>query len=312
MAFFQNLKSLRSQRIYQSQLCYGYVDSTIVVGDKHTLGSPAGSPPTSLFGSIIGGTTHEVSGGNSLVVGGSNVGGFGNSVVCGSNNTGSHADSLFGGTSNTVSGGSLSSAIICGTQNVVAGSAVLCCGIQNTINTNNAIIWGKLNNVTGEASFGGGNHCQVNHSFEFAMGAGLQNSTDFRQSGMMQAIINTAGNTPTEILIGGAGASRITIENNSAYKFNIFVIAVNAGATGGTAGDVVSFSGSGTIKNIGGTTTLINAVVMTQDDADASLVTTAVTVTADNVNDSLKIEVTGNTGETIRWLARVDYERITF
>jgi hypothetical protein len=65
------------------------------------------------------------------------------------------------------------------------------------------------------------------------------------------------------------------------------------------------------IKNIADTTSLIGAVqtvgVDIEDDGGYD-----VTITADNTNDALQINVTGKTSETIRWLACVEGVQMTY
>jgi hypothetical protein len=65
------------------------------------------------------------------------------------------------------------------------------------------------------------------------------------------------------------------------------------------------------IKNVGGTTSLIGTVstVGTDVEDDAAY---DVAITADNTNDALQINVTGKTGEAIRWVASVDGVEIAY
>lgn len=57
------------------------------------------------------------------------------------------------------------------------------------------------------------------------------------------------------------------------------------------------------IKNVGGTTSQVYAPVTIGTDNAAG---TSIALSADDTNDSLKIEVTGVTSETWRWVASVD------
>jgi hypothetical protein len=57
------------------------------------------------------------------------------------------------------------------------------------------------------------------------------------------------------------------------------------------------------IKNVGGTTSEVYAAVTVGTDNAAG---TSIALSANDTNDALKIEVTGVTDETWRWVASVD------
>ena len=65
------------------------------------------------------------------------------------------------------------------------------------------------------------------------------------------------------------------------------------------------------IKNVGGTTSLIGSVEAIGTDIEDNVLTD-VTITADNTNDALQINVTGISGETWRWVAVVEGLEIAY
>jgi hypothetical protein len=65
------------------------------------------------------------------------------------------------------------------------------------------------------------------------------------------------------------------------------------------------------IKNVGGTTSLVGAVETIGTDIEDNALTD-VTITADNTNDALQIDVTGIAAETWRWVAVVEGLEIAY
>lgn len=168
---------------------------------------------------------------------------------------------------------------------------------------------GSGTTASGDNSHSGGVSSISNHYAEWSRSSGAD-----AQYGKVSFERRTTNNTITEIFLDGlfslAGSLRFTVAVSTAYKVRIYANAIID--SGGNIGSVAVFSGSGTIKNIAGTTTLLNPITMTQDEADAAIAAATMTVTADNTNDSLKVQVTGITSENIRWFVKVDYEKIAY
>jgi hypothetical protein len=109
----------------------------------------------------------------------------------------------------------------------------------------------------------------------------------------------TTNATETEIYLHGVASNRCTVVASSAIHFIIRVI-VREPATGDCK--VVEIKGG--IKRDGSNNTaLIGSVTSTTVCEDAGASTWAVSVTADNTNESLKIAVTGEASHTINWHA---------
>ena len=92
----------------------------------------------------------------------------------------------------------------------------------------------------------------------------------------------------------------ISITSQRSGKIMHVTIHVLGSKSDGSA--VASYMRQVTIKNVGGTTSLVGTVNAIGVDEVAG---TALSITADNTNDSLKIEVTGIASETWRWTASV-------
>jgi hypothetical protein len=98
---------------------------------------------------------------------------------------------------------------------------------------------------------------------------------------------------------------RLTIPSNSAYAVRLQVVAINT-TTPTQSG---SFGCQGVLLNNGGTTSGTFVSITTNVTGGF---TGTVTVSADNVNDALDIQVTGVAGQTIRWVARVETVEVSF
>ena len=102
----------------------------------------------------------------------------------------------------------------------------------------------------------------------------------------------TTDATATEIYLND-GSSTVDIASGVTAKFKATIV-----ATDGT--DTAAFTKTGLIHNISGTTAIIGTNV-TETFAEDTNNTWSATVTADDANDYLKVEVTGEASKTIDW-----------
>lgn len=134
-------------------------------------------------------------------------------------------------------------------------------------------------------------------------------------SGSYTTVYSTAGSavysgstttlSPTEIFLGGVANSRLSLEDESILSFDALVAARD-----NTTGDACSFQLYGAIKKDTTTTEIIGSVgknIMGKDadEFDAN-------ITADDTNDSLKLEVTSASSNTTKWSAVVKYTTVNF
>lgn len=101
---------------------------------------------------------------------------------------------------------------------------------------------------------------------------------------------STVDDTPT------AMDDRIPIPIGNAVVFNALIIAIDE-----DTGDAHGFEFKGTIRNVSGVTTIVGSVV----GGDLSPPLWSVEVTADDANDALVFNVTGEVGKNISWRAKV-------
>ena len=107
----------------------------------------------------------------------------------------------------------------------------------------------------------------------------------------------TTNATPTELLINGT--NRMTLENNSTWKFDISLVARRTDA--GDENAAYTFRGC-IYRNATAASTSIVGLVNKNVDAEQDLDWDA-NVDADTTNGSLRIQVTGEASKTIRWVA---------
>jgi hypothetical protein len=115
----------------------------------------------------------------------------------------------------------------------------------------------------------------------------------------------TTNNTSTTLFLNGSDA-RLTIPSNKALFATINIAGIINGGS-----KAVHYVRKVAIKNVGGTTSLIGTVSTLGSDVEDDALYD-VTITADNTNDALQINVTGKTGETIRWVAHVEGVEILY
>lgn len=115
----------------------------------------------------------------------------------------------------------------------------------------------------------------------------------------------TTSVSSTEIFLGGVINSRLSMLDEGIFAFDALV----AGRDN-TAGDSCAFQLYGAIKKDTTTTEIIGSVgkvILGEDDADFDA-----NITADDTNDTLKLEVTAASTNTTKWTAEVQYTQVSF
>jgi hypothetical protein len=92
----------------------------------------------------------------------------------------------------------------------------------------------------------------------------------------------------------------------TSWNFELRVVGQEEGGT-----DRASFSRRGCIYNKGGTTSLESTIQTVGTDI-ASNVNWELKVTADDTNDSLKIEAHGDSGQDVAWVAMLDVVQVIY
>jgi hypothetical protein len=130
-------------------------------------------------------------------------------------------------------------------------------------------------------------------------------------AGVAQNIIHilhgkTTTNAAVELLAGdwNEGTTRLTVPSGRVMTGLLAIVGTKSdGAT------VASYMRQVTIKNVGGTTSLVGTVNTVGTDEAGG---TSISITANDTNDALKVEVTGITSEVWRWVCTANMTEMTY
>ena len=219
---------------------------------------------------ILGGqTTVSGSGTSSFLLAGSGSTVAGNySGSIGTSNVVSGNGSLAVGNSNTVSG---ASSFANGSANISSGANSFTSGDNNQANAQRAFAGGNTSIAGGIAAFAYGSGVFANTDVSFAQGLDVSatrygefarnnvSAVSLRKHAINLLQIATTNATPTIMGIGGGASFNVPV--NSSVSFSALVNAVQDNTGGGGApGDSASWHLTGLVKNVGGTTSLVNGV----------------------------------------------------
>ena len=109
----------------------------------------------------------------------------------------------------------------------------------------------------------------------------------------------TTDATQTEIFVGGTASNRISLQNNAVMSFEVLVTATRETTFGGAGWQFV-----GLLENNAGVVSILGSV--TKRVMGKTTAAYDVSVDETDVNDALRIRVTGDTGHTVRWMAVVN------
>ena len=187
----------------------------------------------------------------------------------GQNNVASGLNSFAQGNGNTTSGDRSSAS---GNANVASGSNSRATGDGNTASGTNSRSGGTGSVASGTNSFAYGESATASGNNSFAQGEDVTadregefarnnvNTSALRKSANNLLQSATTNATPTVMFLGDSGLS-FNVPTNSSVSFSALVGAVqDVGGGGGNAGDSASWHFTGVIKNVGGTTSLVNGV----------------------------------------------------
>ena len=265
---------------------------SFVGGGNTNSASAAHAAVAAGFGNIASGANSFVGAGanntasapSGAIAGGSGntaSGSGGSFVGGGDNNTSSGVDSVVcGGNGNAAS--AQESAILCGNSNIAnVRLATVLGGISSK-----AYLWGMLARNSGIFSVAG----------------------DCQASELMWRVSTTDATANVEAFLDGTSL-RAVIPNNTVWGFFFLIVGRSS------AGVCAAWSVYGAIQNNANTVTLVAAVTpaVTADGTGGTWgVAGSIAVSADNVNKSLKVAVTGAVATNIRWFAHARINEIGF
>jgi len=250
------------------------------------------------FSTIGGGAQHRIQPNSTA----STIGGGLNNAI-----QSNSADSTIGGGQlNRIEADSIRATIAGGSSSVIgtnSANSTIGGGNSHTVEANaaNATIAGGSGNVitsnaTGATIPGGALARARNYGQLAYASGGFGGASGNAQASQFVLRTTTANAVLTELFLDGS-ALRMVVPTNGVWSFDVLIVA--SGAAGASAGYQVR----GVIENDGGTTALVGAVtetVLAEDDAAWD-----VTVSADDISDSLRVRVNGDAADSVRWVASV-------
>jgi hypothetical protein len=215
------------------------------------------------------------------------------SFAAGSNCTASGLTSIAMGNGSTASGG----------QSAVIG------GLSNNCNSSNGGIYsGSTNACSGQSAFIGGGERAAADRYGMQAHASGRFATSGASSGEAQRARfvmrnKTTTNSAAELFLDGS-ATRLTIPSGKVLGLTINITGIKSDGTA-----VAHYLRQYALKNVAGTTSEVYAPVTIGTDNAAG---TTIALSANDTNDALKVEVTGITSETWRWVAAVDAVEVAY
>ena len=186
-----------------------------------------------------------------------------------------------------------------------SGATSVAIGISSTASIIRSIAIGRDTVAAAEHSIALGLESTTNRRSQLAFASGEFSSVGDAQTSQMVFRASTTDETPTEMFAGRGGTEvRAILENDHTYFFTIQLVARRTDAD--DEGMAVEFKFA-MDRNTGDATTALIGSRMRTIVADDSSGVWDVDVSADTTNGSMKIEVTGESGKTIRWVAFVRF-----
>jgi hypothetical protein len=233
------------------------------------------------FGVGIGNQTCIVSGAGAVVIGGNSDTASGDSAV------------IIGGGSNNIAAGSNSV--------VLGGWYCTASGFCSTSISGGTTASGRYSMAIGK-----GASALQDGMLAFAHGAfGSNDSATGSAQWLLVASLRatTTNATPTDLsqtAFFGATAGRLIVPSGAVMSLIVRITGVKSDGI-----SVAKYTREVCVKNVSGTTSLVGSIVTIGTDHEDNA-STDVSITADDTNDALTIQVTGIASETWRWNAAVE------
>lgn len=251
-------------------------------------------------GSVAMGTANTASGSGTTTLGTSNVATGTDSFCAGNGNSTSNNQAVALGFTNVASN---FTAVAIGRTNNATGSRSVAIGITNTASGTSSIALGSECNVSGTYAQGTGHQAAATRLGQKAHSAGQFAAVGDAQAVQFVLRNKTTNGTAVTLFLDGA-STRLTITSGKIFSGIVNIV---GSKSDGTA--VARYLRQVTIKNVAGTTSLVGSVVTLGTDEATG---TSISVTADDTNDALSIQVTGVTAETWRWVATIDGAELAY
>jgi len=202
-------------------------------------------------------------------------------------------------------------AVSLGRSNTAGGIEAVAIGSNNTATGTGGYIayaFGNTNTATGIGSVALGTEAKATIKTQIAMAAGKFAAVGDAQGSTFILRSDTTDATAEAMTTNNSTAAadnQIVAASDTCITFHGTITAMQNGAQAHAGWEI-----KGMLVNDGGTTTL--ALGNVSDMAATNASSWAVALSADNTNNALKIQVTGEAGHNIRWVANVQTAEVTY
>ena len=289
----------------------GYNAKTETGSGSVALGTSYASGASSFAAAITNNTSsYGATGANSVAIGYQAKATGSKSVSIGErvNTTNSYSYSL----GSQIDNGGQYSAVLSGYDVTISGG-LYNVAIGTTLDidaVNGGMAFGNQSSVTKDYSMAFGRYAHTNIKGQFAfsghsLGDGSMSS---RANGCIYILYSDTTDATAEAMTTtnstAAADNQIAAPtNDTCIMFSGTIVAMQNGAA-----DQGGWEIKGLLKNDGGTTTLVNSNVQTFAEGNGW----AVALSADNTNNALKVQVTGEASHNIRWVANIQTSEVTY
>tara|TARA_R110002020_G_scaffold401257_3_gene611498 strand:- start:3131 stop:4549 length:1419 start_codon:yes stop_codon:yes gene_type:complete len=253
-------------------------------------------------------SSYGASGANSVAIGKLAKATGAESTAIGESSTASSANSVAIGDSNT---SSATRSVSLGFNNTAGGITSVAIGSSNTATGTGGYVayaFGNTNTATGIGSVALGTEAKATIKTQIAMAAGKFAAVGDAQGSTFILRSDTTDATAEALTTNNSTAAadnQIVAASDTCITFHGTITAMQNGAQAYAGWEI-----KGMLVNDGGTTSL--ALGNVSDMAATNASSWAVALSADNTNNALKIQVTGEASHNIRWVANVQTAEVTY
>ena len=168
------------------------------------------------------------------------------------------------------------------------------------------VLGGLYNTASGENSVASGSRSLAAIYGKKAHASGRFSSNGDAQGCMYVLRSDTSDATAEAMTTNNstaAATNQVVATTDTCIMFSGTIVAMQNGAA-----DQGGWEIKGLLKNDGGTTTLVNSNIQTFAEGNGW----AVALSADNTNNALKVQVTGEASHNIRWVANIQTSEVTY
>jgi len=221
--------------------------------------------------------------------------------------TAAHSQSLnlnWGSDTNKTSSGQQS--VVIGNNNTASAYNSFAIGASCLVSASNSFATGVNNQVTQTNSFVSGKDASVPNKCTSGIGGAAFSSRGDVQ--VMTAVIKAATTDATQTTMNAEGTDYV-IPADTTWAFSALVVA-RSDETDGNLSAVWRLEGC-LARDESSSTVIVGSVTKTVI-ADGAAAAWDVTATADDTNEALAIQVTGEAATNIRWVAKLDISQVGY